>query len=261
VTDDDEFRPLPGFEEAPAHFESASQIARFQTEPWVEHNLFCPACGEPAFRRFPNNQPVADFFCLNCSEQFELKSQAGPFGSKVVDGAFRTMRERITSNKNPNLMLLRYDRASGPLDVIVIPKQFFVPAIIEERKPLAPTARRAGWVGCNILIGQVPAVGRVPLVRERRLLPKAEVLETWRRTLFLRATKIEARGWLLEVMRSVEAIGRSEFTLAEVYGSEDRLREVFPGNNNIRPKIRQQLQVLRDKGFLEFSGQGRYRLT
>jgi len=26
-----------------------------------------------------------------------------------------------------------------------------VPEIIERRKPLAITARRAGWIGCNIL--------------------------------------------------------------------------------------------------------------
>ena len=260
MSGDDEFGPLPGFEEAPAHFESASQIARFQTEPWVERNLFCPACGNSALTRFPNNRPVADFFCADCAEQFELKSQASRFGTRVADGAFRTMRERITSDANPNLMLLRYDRVSGPLDVMVIPKQFFVPEIIEKRKPLAATARRAGWVGCNILIGEIPEFGRIPLVRERRLLPASQVVDAWRRTLFLRETRMEARGWLLEVMKSVEAIGRREFTLADVYASEARLQERFPGNNNVRPKIRQQLQVLRDRGYLEFIGHGTYRL-
>jgi type II restriction enzyme len=260
MAESDPFGPLPGFEEPPAHFESASQIARFQSEPWVQRNLFCPSCGETALERFPNNQPVADFYCANCAEQFELKSQAGRFGAKVVDGAYRTMRRRITSRQNPSLMLLRYDRASGPQDVTVIPKHFFVPAIIEERKPLASTARRAGWVGCNILVGQVPEIGRIPVVRDRRLLPKAAVLERWRRTLFLREAGLNARGWLVEVMKAVEALAKPEFTLAEVYASETRLRALFPANNNVRPKIRQQLQVLRDQGFLEFAGRGHYRL-
>ena len=67
MAENDEFAPLPGFEEPPAHFESASQIARFQSEPWVQRNLFCPACGESAFERFPNNQPVADLYCGNCA--------------------------------------------------------------------------------------------------------------------------------------------------------------------------------------------------
>ncbi|QYX55774.1 hypothetical protein K1T73_11855 [Roseovarius sp. SCSIO 43702] len=57
-----------------------------------------------------------------------------------------------------------------------------------------------------------------------------------------------------------EPCGKEEFTLAEIYAFEDRLSQVYPGNNNVRPKIRQQLQVLRDNGFLEFLGAGRYRL-
>lgn len=260
MAEHDELGSLPGFEEPPAHFESASQIARFQSEPWVQRNVFCPSCGETALERFPNNQPVADFYCSSCSEQFELKSHARRFGPKIVDGAYRTMRERITSKQNPSLMLLRYDRASGPQDVLVIPKHFFVPSIIEERKPLASTARRAGWIGCNILIGQVPEMGRISIIRDRRLLPRETVLENWRRTLFLADGGLEARGWLLEVMKAVESLGTPEFSLAEVYALEARLQERFPANNNVRPKIRQQLQVLRDRGLLEFTGRGSYRL-
>jgi Dam-replacing HTH domain len=41
---------------------------------------------------------------------------------------------------------------------------------------------------------------------------------------------------------------------------EPRLAALYPGNNNVRPKIRQQLQVLRDRGWLEFLGRGRYRV-
>jgi len=72
---------------------------------------------------------------------------------------------------------------------------------------------------------------------------------------------MEARGWLLEVMRTVEDIGLSSFTLGDVYAGEDRLQRAYPNNRNVRPKIRQQLQVLRDNGFLEFLGRGKYRLS
>jgi len=34
----------------------------------------------------------------------------------------------------------------------------------------------------------------------------------------------------------------------------------YPKNNNIRAKMRQQLQVLCDLGYLEFLGTGTYRL-
>ncbi|WP_299975253.1 hypothetical protein [Devosia sp. 66-22] len=58
----------------------------------------------------------------------------------------------------------------------------------------------------------------------------------------------------------MDAIGRPEFDLNDVYAFEARLSAIYPSNNNVRPKIRQQLQVLRDSGYLEFLGDGRYRL-
>ena len=48
-------------------------------------------------------------------------------------------------------------------------------------------------------------------------------------------------------------------TLDEVYAHEAALATLYPGNNNVRPKIRQQLQVLRDRGWLAFNGRGAYR--
>ena len=156
---------------------------------------------------------------------------------------------------------MNYDVARfGVTDLFFVPRHFFVREIIEERKPLAPTARRAGWIGCNILLGEVPESGKIFLVREGQTLARAEVMEKWRATLFLRETGATARGWLIEVMKCVERVGRREFTLDDVYAFEGELSGVYPGNRNVRPKIRQQLQVLRDRGFLEFIGRGRYRV-
>ena len=138
-------------------------------------------------------------------------------------------------------------------DLIVVPKHFFTPAIIEPRTPLGPHARRAGWQGCNILIGQVPLAGRIPLIRAGAPLPRETVVGQWRSTMFLRETRLEARGWLLAVMTAVEAVGKPEFTLDEVYAHEAALAALYPGNHNVRPKIRQQLQVLRDRGWLAFT--------
>ena len=105
----------------------------------------------------------------------------------------------------------------------------------------------------------MPESGKVWLVRGGETLERAAVLEQWRSTLFLRDARIGARGWLIEVMKCVEALGRASFSLEDVYGFEGRLAAIYPGNNNVRPKIRQQLQVLRDRGWVEFVGRGRYR--
>jgi hypothetical protein len=47
--------------------------------------------------------PLADFFCTSCSEEFELKSQKGKFGAKVLDGEFKTKCERLAASNKPNL--------------------------------------------------------------------------------------------------------------------------------------------------------------
>jgi type II restriction enzyme len=52
-----------------------------------------------------------------------------------------------------------------------------------------------------------------------------------------------------------------EFTLADMYRFERRLNGMHRRNRNVRPKIRQQLQVLRDRGLLDFVGKGKYRLV
>ncbi|MCA8895853.1 MAG: restriction endonuclease [Rhodoblastus sp.] len=249
------------FEEAQATYSSESQNARALTESWVRSWAFCPNCGSPQLQRFQNNRPVADFFCGDCNEQYELKSQKGKFGPRIVDGAYKTMIDRLNASDNPNLMLLSYGRETGVSDLVVIPKQFFVPAIIEERKPLAPAARRAGWIGCNILLRDIPNAGKIFVVRNRETQSVEDVRHQWRRSLFLRNERINARGWLLAVMKCVEMIGKSEFTLQEVYAYESYVQSLYPGNQHTREKIRQQLQVLRDEGVLLFLGGGRYRLA
>lgn len=91
-------------------------------------------------------------------------------------------------------------------------------------------------------------------------MPKGEVFAHWQSTLFLKKTSLNARGWLLAVMRAVETIGKHEFTIDEVYAHEATPSALYPGNNNVRPKIRQQLQVLRDRGWLAFTDRrGWYR--
>lgn len=250
-----------GFEEEQTPYTSASQSARFWTEAWVRSQVFCPNCGDAGIDQYENNRPVADFYCTSCREEYELKAQKTKFGSRVLDGAFRTMCERLAASNNPNLMLMNYDLKSLSVkNLCVVPKHFFVREIIQERKPRSSPAPRAGWVGCNILLSHVPDAGKIFLVQDGKTLPKNSVLEKWRRTLFLRDEGTDARGWLLEVMKCVEDIGKREFELDDVYAFEQRLGQLYPGNHHIKQKIRQQLQVLRDNGYLDFVSRGRYRL-
>src|SRR5882672_593338 len=154
------------FEETQTPYSSGSQSARVWTERWVRDWVYCPNCGGAKISAFPNNSPVADFFCTSCSEEYELKSQKSGFGSKVLDGAFRTKCERLAADNNPSLFLLNYDlKKLHVVNLFVVPKHFFVREIIEKRKPLAVTARRAGWIGSHIRLDRVPMSGNIFIVQ------------------------------------------------------------------------------------------------
>ncbi|MEZ5885492.1 MAG: DpnI domain-containing protein [Paracoccaceae bacterium] len=248
-----------GFSEPAARFVSASQTARVDTEDWARSNMFCPNCGCSSLLRYPANKPVADFYCAECGDQYELKSQSTAFSRKVADGAYHTKIERLTSDTSPNLILMQYNREQRRVEnLTVVPRYFFVQGAIERRPPLRPTARRAGWVGSNILLDRIPVSGQISVIRSGLVRDRREVLAEWNRLRFIEERRGEARGWLLEVMRCVQKIGQPDFTLADVYDFERELSALFPHNKNVRPKIRQQLQVLRDAGYLNFLGNGHY---
>lgn len=243
-------------------YRSSSQKVRVLTEDWVNKEIYCPSCGTDRLQKYANNRPVADFFCPGCKEDFELKSKKDAIGTKIVDGAYQTMMERLVSVDNPNFFLLNYDLSSfSVLNFIVVPKHFFVPDVIEKRRPLSSTARRAGWRGCNILLQKIPQSGRIFLVRDTKVEPKEKVLIIWQKTLFLREEKkVEAKGWILDVIRCIEFLDKKEFKLADIYKYELMLAKQHPENRHIKDKIRQQLQILRDRKYLEFISPGEYRI-
>ncbi|MFV2040493.1 MAG: DpnI domain-containing protein, partial [Candidatus Hydrothermarchaeales archaeon] len=137
---------------------------------------------------------------------------------------------------------------------------FMTPSLVEERRPLNSTARRSGWIGSNILLGNLPLEARIGIVASGVEIPKNTVRAEWNRFLFLRDQSISSRGWLSDILKTVRMLNNKIFTLEDVYTFESDLAVLHPHNKHIRPKIRQQLQLLRNKGVVEFLGRGRYRL-
>ena len=241
------------------NYHSGTQIARVLTENWVGQNMYCPRCGNLHIEHFQNNRPVADFFCPICNNEFELKSKDGALGRKINDGAYNTMIERITSNNNPDFFFMSYSKKDFKVrDFVFIPKHFFVPDIIEKRKPLAPNARRAGWIGCNILIDKIPKQGKISVISNGEVENVDKVVSLVNKSKLLEKSDINSRGWLMDILQCVNRINSLQFTLEDMYKYENELKIKHPQNNNIKPKIRQQLQFLRDKGFVEFLGNGKY---
>lgn len=242
-------------------YKSPQQQARVITEAWAANNMYCVMCGAPHLSPLQNNKPVADLLCPHCRNVFELKSHNGPFGGIIADGAYETMMARLVDDNNPHLFVMEYKRPEYMVENLwIIPKYFFTSEIIIKRKPLGPNARRAGWTGCNIAWKNIPSQGIIPVISQREIIDPQKVCEKVSATLALSTSKIQARGWLMDVLYCLEQLNKVQFSLKEIYGFTSYLQERHQDNHNIQPKIRQQLQILRDKGYLEFVGRGEYRI-
>ncbi len=188
-------------------------------------------------------------------------------------------------------------------NLLLVPSFAFPPSAIIKRKPLSATARRAGWIGCNIALNRVPAEARIALVITRSsgresapsssrgsresqsrltsaatiVIPPEEVRAKFKRVKPLKDIAVTQRGWMLDVLNvirrlceggtarcavrtSQRAVPTNTFTTADAYAFTRELEELHPDNKNVRPKIRQQLQVLRDAGLLIHVGRGEWRL-
>ncbi len=171
------------------------------------------------------------------------------------------MRDAIRHADTPHFFLLSYELDSMLVrDLLCIPDFAFTESVLEKRPPLAPTARRAGWVGCNILLDRIPSDARIPVVKENRPAPPSEVRRAYQRLKPLASLNLEKRGWTLDVLNVVRLLNKSQFDLAGIYAFEQSLSRLHPKNLHVRDKIRQQLQVLRDLDILEFLGGGSYKL-
>lgn len=244
-----------------ANYRSASQRARVATEDWAHRNLYCPNCDSARLDRAPNNTAAVDYFCPRCRAPFQLKAQSQPLSKRIVDAAYETMVKAIRSDRTPNLFIMQYSAVEWiVLNVIVVPHFAFPLSAVEKRKPLALTARRAGWVGCNIRLDAIPVDAKIQIVEAGIPVDPARVRRKYARVEPLARLDPVRRGWTLDVLNAVRSLQLDTFSLADVYAKEAILSAAHPKNRHVREKIRQQLQVLRDVGIIEFIGDGRYQV-
>lgn len=167
---------------------------------------------------------------------------------------------RVTSNKNPSFFFLSYSE-SRVRNLLFVPSCFFTPSAVERRKALSKNARRAVWVGCNIDISKIPSAGKIRIVSGGNVAARPDVLASVSRAKSLFMEDVGARGWLLDVLGRLESMGGGEFSIGQAYGFCGYLKSMHPRNNFVREKIRQQLQILRDRGFVRFKSRGKCELV
>ena len=245
-------------------YTSKAQRSRVITESWAEENLYCPNCEADRIEAHRPGKRVEDFLCPSCDRRIQLKASRGGHGRRVANSAYDAKMEAIERNSAPDYAFMGFDPDIWCVtDLFYVPGYFMTPTVVEKRNPLSSGARRSGWVGSYILLDRIPEAGRIAIVADGSAISRSDARETFEQTAFLAEEGAEARGWTTAVMDCIDDLDLDQggrFELADVYHFEDRLAELYPDNQYVRAKIRQQLQVLRDEGLIEFLGDGEYRL-
>ena len=161
-------------------YSSLSQKARVTTESWVVTNISCPNClGD--LQPYASNTKGKDVYCVVCGENFQIKSKKGKFSNKITGAEYQTTRNVFSSEEKPSLMLLHYDLATMKvINLAIIHKSSINVMCIIPRKPLAITARRAGWQGCIIDLSIIPTSAIIKVVENANIISMAVVQEKWR---------------------------------------------------------------------------------
>jgi type II restriction enzyme len=243
-----------------SHYKSSPQRARVISESWFSQNIYCLACESDWVTRTAPNTKATDFLCQTCGHRYELKTFTRRPPRSLVDGAYAALIARINASTAPTLCLLGRSESWQIQSLVAIHSGFLTPWVIERRPPLSQSARRAGWVGCNIRLDRIPPDGEIAIISDGICLPKSDVRSRFRRFLPLVNLPADQRGWTTLTLSIIRTLGKTRFELSDLYAREHQFAETYPGNRHVRAKIRQQLQVLRDLGVLAFEGGGRYLL-
>ena len=245
---------------------STAQKTRVITESWAESNMYCIACDSDVLNLAKPGTPVLDLICPKCQITYQLKARRGRHGKVVLGGAYRSTIDAIRENRAPNYLFLEYDHASWRVTgLFAVPSQFITETIVERRPPLPATARRAGWVGSKIHLSRLPSEAHIRIVTAGTAVKRNSTRDDWQKIRFLKQDSRATGGWGAEVFSLIRELQRDtekdEFNLQTFYAwSTERLILAHPENHNVEAKIRQQLQVLRDGGVIEFLSRGHYRI-
>lgn len=245
-------------------YSSKAQRSRVITETWAEEHLYCLNCSVDDIAAHRPGKQVEDFLCPACDRRIQLKATRGGHGRTVSNSAYQSKIAAIRAGEAPDYAFMGFSPDTWRVtDLFVVPGHFMTPHVVEKRNPLSSDARRSGWVGSNILLDRIPEAGRIDLVENETAVPREGARKQFGQTAFLAEKSVDTRDWTTSVMECIDDLAvqpGEQFELGDVYAYEDQLAELYPENQHVRAKIRQQLQVLRDEGLIEFLGNGEYRL-
>jgi type II restriction enzyme len=254
-----------------------SQSARVAAESWGEQNLYCPNCASLKLHRMAQHTQPNDFACPTCSSRFQLKGQKSRLGKTLASGAYDALKQSLQRDDTPSFYFLHYEPATWTVRNLLLVPHFAIPP--------SALVKRKGTAGCHLALDRIPVDARIAIVTTIKssttgdtecvmISRPEEVREKFHRLKPFSDIPAKQRALALDVLNIVRRIAgqggsldggaggvrRTAFTNAEVYAFERELASLHPGSRPLRDKIRRQLGVLRDTGFLAQPERGVWKL-
>lgn len=118
-------------------------------------SLPCPKCKRPhVLKRLPSNFRCADIICDFCGYLAQVKTttqqRVNDLPRSLLGAAWEPLNQRMVAGIFFPLFIVAVSPDQRSRAIYYLPADLQSPEMFQQRKPLSPTARRAGWTGYQL---------------------------------------------------------------------------------------------------------------
>jgi type II restriction enzyme len=148
-------------------WKSESRIVGEASENYTKDNIKCLRCNENNFKKCKTNEQSKDLICISCNQKFQIKAksvtqqQVNNIKTKnkftTLGGEYSTTLKNI--NEQIDYLIILYEKHTYKIiSMLYIKYENINFKCIIPRKPLAITAKRAGWQGCTFIFDNIQII-------------------------------------------------------------------------------------------------------
>ena len=150
----------------------------------VREHVPCPRCRRDRhLTPLPTNFQCADLICKFCGFLAQVKATTpvdGQRPKRVLGGAWGPQHAQILAGIYQPLFVAGYATSGKLVRIDYVPAHILAatPAVFEPRRPLSPTAKRAGWTGFVYNLDTLPVIGIEQVYPSARPTRRPHAVET-----------------------------------------------------------------------------------
>ena len=135
-------------------------------EKWVAKKCNCPKCEKSkTLKLLPTNFKCVDLICDFCGFLGQVKTKSvkdvNNLPTTILGAAWGPQKERMDAGIYFPLFIVLKEKDGRKSSIFYLPVEDQDRHIFLERKPLSPTAKRAGWQGFNYDLTNLIREGKI----------------------------------------------------------------------------------------------------